>query len=424
MDLRERAKPDPQSREEVQRWALVGAYERDNMGDFLLLRATELLLARPGRNLVRTAPFTPAPGVMAPERVVRWSDELSARPAAVVWTVGGAVGAVSPQRAWSMSAPPAAWSSFRATPPDERQSLLADLLGADPAEHPLAYAPDPRALLCGARAVRVMNSADLTALGVLPPRSARGILEDLHRIPLISVRDADSQALCREHGIAADLAPDMVHTLLGKVRDLPAPRSLPVLLQVSDAHLSRVGADALLDPLASSPTVSQTGVAIMCAGTASGHDSFEKAEELAAGLTERKIGVTIVRERQPEALLRLIAGSTAVVATSLHLRILACAHAVPRVSLPIAKVTCYARTWDDRMPFDVAAPDLAEALDVALAAGPTDQQDLGRQLADMAERSALALAQRAEEMCQDRWGVSAPAFSKPSLSEPSIAGRA
>ena len=114
MDLRERAKPDPQSREEVQRWALVGAYERDNMGDFLLLRATELLLARPGRNLVRTAPFTPAPGVMAPERVVRWSDELSARPAAVVWTVGGAVGAVSPQRAWSMSAPPAAWSSFRA----------------------------------------------------------------------------------------------------------------------------------------------------------------------------------------------------------------------------------------------------------------------------------------------------------------------
>ena len=209
-----------------------------------------------------------------------------------------------------------------------------------------------------------MNSADLTALGVLPPRSARGILEDLHRIPLISVRDADSQALCREHGIAADLAPDMVHTLLGKVRDLPAPRSLPVLLQVSDAHLSRVGADALLDPLASSPTVSQTGVAIMCAGTASGHDSFEKAEELAAGLTERKIGVTIVRERQPEALLRLIAGSTAVVATSLHLRILACAHAVPRVSLPIAKVTCYARTWDDRMPFDVAAPDLAEALDV------------------------------------------------------------
>ena len=62
MDLRERAKPDPQSREEVQRWALVGAYERDNMGDFLLLRATELLLARPGRNPVRTAPFTPAPG--------------------------------------------------------------------------------------------------------------------------------------------------------------------------------------------------------------------------------------------------------------------------------------------------------------------------------------------------------------------------
>lgn len=59
----------------------------------------KLLLTRPGRELIRAAPFAPAPGALAPEGVVRWSDELSARSAEVMWTIGGAVGAVSPQRA-------------------------------------------------------------------------------------------------------------------------------------------------------------------------------------------------------------------------------------------------------------------------------------------------------------------------------------
>ena len=63
----------------------------------------------------------------------------------------------------------------------------------------------------------------------------------------------------------------------------------------------------------------------------------------------------------------MIAGSMAVVATSLHARIIACSHAVPRVSLPVAKVTSYARSWDAEMPFDVAAPDLGEALDSTLS---------------------------------------------------------
>ena len=42
-------KAEPQARDEARRWALVGAYERGNMGDILLLRAPKLLLTRPGR---------------------------------------------------------------------------------------------------------------------------------------------------------------------------------------------------------------------------------------------------------------------------------------------------------------------------------------------------------------------------------------
>ena len=97
----------------------------------------------------------------------------------------------------------------------------------------------------------------------------------------------------------------------------------------------------------------------------------------------------------------MIAGSMAVVATSLHARIIACSHAAPRVSLPVAKVTSYARSWDAEMPFDVAAPDLGEALDSTLATSTAVQEDLARHLADTAERQGLAPARRAEEMSQN-----------------------
>lgn len=117
-----------------------------------------------------------------------------------------------------------------------RVQLLADLLGAHPAEHTLAYILVPDAFPHRAGTVRVMNSADLTTLGLPPPRSARRILEGLKRIPLLSARDSDSQALCLEHGITAELAPDVVHTLLDKVGDLPASPNPPR----ADASLGRL----------------------------------------------------------------------------------------------------------------------------------------------------------------------------------------
>jgi len=52
----------------------------------------------------------------------------------------------------------------------------------------------------------------------------------------------------------------------------PPPRTLPVLMQVSDAYLAQVGAGAILDPLTASGAVPGGGVTIMCAGTASGND--------------------------------------------------------------------------------------------------------------------------------------------------------
>ena len=53
------------------------------------------------------------------------------------------------------------------------------------------------------------------------------------------------------------------------------------------------------------------------------------------------------------------------IGTSLHVRIVAAAFGVPRVSLPKPKPTRYARQWDPDMPFDVALTDLDAAVESA-----------------------------------------------------------
>ena len=75
------------------------------------------------------------------------------------------------------------------------------------------------------------------------------------------------------------------------------------------------------------------------------------------------------------------------VGTSLHVRIIAAAYGVPRVTLARWKPTQYARAWDPDMPFDVGLRELDGAVEAAIAAG---------RRSDVAERSA-ALAWRAHE---------------------------
>ena len=62
-----------------------------------------------------------------------------------------------------------------------------------------------------------------------------------------------------------------------------------------------------------------------------------------------------------------------VIGTSLHVRIVAAAYGVPRVSLAKPKPTRYARLWDPDMPFDVALEDLDAAVEAASRGrrGPT-----------------------------------------------------
>ena len=75
----------------------------------------------------------------------------------------------------------------------------------------------------------------------------------------------------------------------------------------------------------------------------------------------------MLEDRRPLALVDHIRRARVVIGTSLHVRIVAAAYGVPRVSLAKPKPTRYARLWDPDMPFDVALEQLDAAIAAALA---------------------------------------------------------
>src|SRR5690606_41580614 len=101
-----------------------------------------------------------------------------------------------------------------------------------------------------------------------------------------------------------------------------------------------------------SPRLVEAKLRFVLAGTASGHDSVADYEQVIAHLTELapRVDVDIASERRPYDLVDRIAGAGLVIATSLHVRIVACAYDVPRVSLARPQPTQYARTWAPELP--------------------------------------------------------------------------
>ena len=84
------------------------------------------------------------------------------------------------------------------------------------------------------------------------------------------------------------------------------------------------------------------------------------------------------------------------IGTSLHVRIVAGAYGVARVTLRRSKPTRYARTWDARMPFDVPLTRLDPAIGAALArAERPGAAAASAELARLAHENLADLAGRA-----------------------------
>jgi Polysaccharide pyruvyl transferase len=343
---------------------LVGAYERDNFGDLLFLLVTERYLD--GAEVVAAAPFSADMRALLDRQIPAYGPLLRDEAFDAIWTVGGQVGRVDLRRAYKMSASPEAWAKFEAAPEAEQLARLRAATGGAPPLSP--YIPLPSAYPRNAGAVTVLNSVGIAGVRGVPPWRREALVGALRGASSIAVRDDSSSALLTDLGIAHRLVPDAVHAIS---RQYPAERddADTAIVQISSARLRMLGHARVGAAIARSRQLRGRPVRLLLAGTATGHDSVEDYERVARAA--RGVDIAIVDERRPLALAEQLRRARVVIGTSLHVRIVAAAYGVPRVSLSKPKPTRYAQLWDPDMPFDVALEQLDDAVGAALARAAT-----------------------------------------------------
>ena len=108
---------------------LVGAYERDNLGDLLFLLVTEPYLA--GCDVVAAAPFSADMTAQLDRRVPAYASLLQRERFDAIWTAGGQVGAIDVARAYRLSAPPRAYRRFVRASDRRRAAILRRATGGE-----------------------------------------------------------------------------------------------------------------------------------------------------------------------------------------------------------------------------------------------------------------------------------------------------
>ena len=370
---------------------LVGAYERDNLGDLLFLLVTERYVAE--AEVVAAAPFAADMRALLDRRVHAYGPLLRDEPWDVVWTVGGQIGSIDLRRAYRLSASPEALARFDRANPLTRARILRRAVGGVRVEAP--YIPD---LTPGA--LTIVNSAGLSGIRWLPAGRRDRLTALLRTRSSISVRDGASSRFLTNAGIEHDLAPDAVHAVNRLWPGERDPRSDVAVVQVSRGILAQLGLERLAGALAASPALAKLRIRLLLAGTANGHDAAEDLERLAAAVRRAAPGrdIALLEARRPRELVEEIRRAKVVVASSLHVRIVAAAFGIGRVSLARPKTTRYARTWDADMPFDVGPDGLDAAVARAIArAEEPEAATHAAGLSRLAHERLNALAHRALE---------------------------
>ena len=361
---------------------LVGAYERDNYGDLLFLLVTERYL--PDAHVVAAAPFRADMTALLDREIPAYGPLLERERFDVVWTVGGQVGAIDLPRAYRR---------YLRGSARRRAAILRRAVGGAPVVSP--YIPAPVDYPLNAGVVTVLNSAGLAGLRHADPEHRRHVVSVLRGQTFVAVRDRASSDFLARRGIAHRLVPDAVHAL-GVLAPAERDRDSDVaIVQASRSALHRLGHATVAARLAASPQLRGLKLRLLPAGTAPGHDSVADYEALARQLRRAapRADVAILETRRPLELVDHIRRARVVIGTSLHVRIVASAYGVPRVTLAKRKPTEYARTWDSDMPFDVSLAGLDHAIEAAVArAGRPESAARSDELARRAHEHLAGLA--------------------------------
>ncbi len=375
----------------------VGAYERDNFGDLLFQIITAEYLSQAGADAVYAAPFEADMTDLLGLKVPAYGPLLENEHFDAVWTVGGEVGGTGLDYAYRTAHGEKAFAEYSAMTPEEKRAILATENGTVPMESP--YLPRASAYARNRQAATVMNSVGLAGIQGLGAVRKAGMIGILHEATSITVRDKYASAFLEREGVAHNLEPDLVHSIAVTRPELGADRGDYILIQASTAHLRKYGIQGFAKAIIDSPVLKAHPVRLFTAGTATGHDSFEKYEEILAIVkaADPSRRIEISRTIDPWARVEEIAKAKLWIGSSLHGRIISAAYGVPRVSFAKRKVDDYVRTWDDEMPWGVNHHQMDAAAAKALAM-PAD--DRGKVLGERAHANILGVIEHVTSWAQ------------------------
>ncbi|WP_454751979.1 polysaccharide pyruvyl transferase family protein [Cupriavidus necator] len=378
---------------------LFGAFDRHNFGDLLLPHVIARLIARPdlryGGLAERNLTALGGHRVHAMERLA-----ASLGNAAVdIIHVGGETLTCNAWEAAVMLLPPERARDVVAqldARPLERAAWAREVLGM----------PDlaPYLLPAGifAKAGRVIyHGVGGIALEQVEPAMRDEVVAKLKSGTCVGVREQQTRAMLAANGIDCRLEPDpavMVAELFGdRIRQRARHGELAgVVSRFPRGYLAvqfsaDFGDDETLAQLASQlERVSRArdlGVVLFRAGAAPWHDALGCYRRLAARLRDTPIAV--FGSLNLWDICALIAHSRGFAGSSLHGSIVAGAFALPRLgvlrpgqALAQSKQAAFAATWGSAgAPAAVPVQELAAGMDIALATGTAQREDLARGLA-------------------------------------------
>jgi hypothetical protein len=345
---------------------MVGAYERDNFGDLLFLLVTEKYL--PNAQVTAAAPFSADMTALLDRKVEAYGPLLQGEEFAAVWTVGGQVGGTDLRSAFRMSAAPDLYREYQRSSPAGRDEILRRAVGDVHVASP--YIPSLASYPRNAGAISVLNSVGVSGIRGAERYRREELIALVRAGTLISVRDKESSTYLTELGIEHRLIPDAVHAISVLRPAERNPDSDVAIFQASRSILTGLGHANVAAALVGSSHLDGLRIRLLMAGTAAGHDSVADFEQVIAHAKRIDPGVDIeiLAERRPFDLCDRMREARVVIGTSLHVRIIACAYGIPRVTLSRTKPTRYARVWDPHMPFDVSLAGLDAAVGAAMEA--------------------------------------------------------
>lgn len=336
----------------------VGAYERDNFGDFLFLEVIKRSLPEDcvvaGSIMYANTDNNNGP-VTVPYDYALNSQQFNA-----VFVVGGEIGGVDTSLAVDMSFNDKAQKIRHTKTSYTGFGGIVDSLYGVLKNRPCAYVPDMREYPLNLRTPLIINSVGIALFA--ESKEAEAIARSAS---FISVRDPYSASVLKGWGIkASTLAPDVVHVLPTVYR--PKKRNNTYILVQFNNHLAQTWGDKTLEKMLGEIHARyKEKIVLLVAGSAKGHDSIKLYKRLVASL-EGTCEIEIAALLPSLEVVNLIAGAKATLSTSLHVRIVSAGYGVARVSIENEKVTRYVREWDDAYPYNVGSSEIVDALDNAL----------------------------------------------------------